>query len=76
MKERKNDKGERVFVFEANCYQTLTVSELWPDGDAPENPTTADVLALVKKCGGAKQILDDWDLLYDIDLYVDGEMAR
>lgn len=40
----------------------LTVEELWPDGDAPANPTEADVLALVEKCGGWRTILREWDL--------------
>lgn len=40
----------------------LTKEELWPDGDAPENPTAKDVVELIRKCGGATKIIEDWNL--------------
>lgn len=43
------------------CEQ-LTVDELWPDGDAPDNPTVSDVRALIDKCGGLKRTIDEWNL--------------
>lgn len=48
----------------------LDVSQLWPDGDAPENPTAADVRRLVDDCGGVK-IIRDWDLDDDAFITVD-----
>lgn len=40
----------------------LTVEELWPDGDAPANPTAADVYGLIKSSGGFVRVLRDWNL--------------
>lgn len=39
-----------------------SIDELWPDGDAPENPTVQDVVDLIKQCGGVRQVLHDWDM--------------
>lgn len=41
---------------------TLDADELWPDGDAPENPTAADARNLIQKSGGIYRVLDDWNL--------------
>lgn len=47
---RKRDTvSERCFYFEVGDEASLTVDEIWPDGDAPENPTVEDVIAEVKK---------------------------
>lgn len=40
----------------------LSVEELWPDGDAPANPTEADVYRLIKSSGGFVRVLRDWNL--------------
>lgn len=40
----------------------LDTDEIWPDGDAPENPTVADVEKVIAKCGGWDRIIRDWDL--------------
>lgn len=42
---------------------TLTVEELWPEGDAPKNPTVADVEALVEREGGWARVLNFWNLV-------------
>lgn len=41
----------------------LSVDELWPDGNAPEDPTTDDVRALVEEDGGIRRVLRDWNLI-------------
>ena len=51
---------------------TLDEDELWPDGDAPENPTADDVRELIEAEGGIVQVIDDWNLAsrhtgYDVD---------
>jgi len=28
----------------------------------PENPTVKDIVELIRKCGGAKRIIEDWNL--------------
>jgi hypothetical protein len=50
----------------------LTVDEIWPDGDAPENPTAADVLAVMRSCGPKSRLVHDWNL--DFDIEVDGHV--
>lgn len=41
---------------------TLSVDEIWPDGDAPENPTRDDVIAVMQKSGSAYRLAQDWNL--------------
>lgn len=43
----------------------FSVDELWPDGDAPENPTADDVEGLIDSCGGWPRIISDWNLNED-----------
>lgn len=43
----------------------LTVEEIWPDGDAPENPTEADVAEVLKKYSLA-DLIGDWDCGCDV----------
>jgi hypothetical protein len=40
----------------------LTVEQLWPDGDAPAEPTARDVELLILKDGGWPRVLIDWSL--------------
>lgn len=40
----------------------LTVEQLWPDGNAPANPTVRDVELLILKDGGWVNVLRDWSL--------------
>lgn len=54
-----------TFVIEYSIYTEMTVDELWPDGDAPENPKPADVEALINDCGGWDRIINDWCLRDD-----------
>ena len=37
--------GEKSFTITFDGSATLTVDEVWPDGDAPANPTLLDVHA-------------------------------
>jgi hypothetical protein len=59
------------FHIEIDC--DLTLEDIWPDGDAPENPTVEDVKRVFY--GGekpsqwvAKRACEDWDLLHDLDV--------
>ena len=60
----------KVFNFSIQADINLTVEQIWPDGDAPENPTVDDVLAVIKHNGGKDRILRDWSLMDDLDLTV------
>jgi hypothetical protein len=52
----------KKFRIMIECDVELTVAQLWPDGDAPENPTDDDVLELIEECGGVERVLGDWNL--------------
>jgi hypothetical protein len=61
-----------VFQFELSADVTLEVEDIWPDGDAPENPTVDEVLEVIRKCGGVRTVIRDWDLDNDLRLDVSG----
>lgn len=63
-------RQSKGFNFSISADIWLEVKDIWPDGDAPENPTVADVLEVIKKCGGKRDVLTDWSLLDDLDLTV------
>jgi hypothetical protein len=48
------------FSIELDATLDLSISEIWPDGDAPENPTVADVVAVLEKHGSVTSVLSDW----------------
>ena len=50
------------FAILYSCDVELDLEQLWPDGDAPENPTPADVYALVQKDGGFYSAIRSWNL--------------
>ncbi len=40
----------------------LTVDQIWPDGNAPADPTAKDVLELNDDDGGPETVLREWNL--------------
>ena len=65
---------EKTFQIEITGFHNLTVSQIWPDGDAPANPTVEDVIAVMRSCAhSAQQLTSDWELDYDVE--VDGKLA-
>jgi hypothetical protein len=68
----------KVFTVALHAEYTLTVDEVWPDGDAPENPTAEDVAKEMASYSNAstaysrcRETLGDWGL-DDVDVDVDG----
>lgn len=59
-----------VFCIDITLHTTLTLEQIWPDGDAPAEPTIEDVWkAFCPRRGNARDLLracQDWDLL-DVD---------
>ena len=47
----------------------LTVKQIWPDGDAPKDPTVDDVLAEMQKYGTFLDVLGDWRLVESLDVF-------
>jgi hypothetical protein len=62
--------SNKKFCFSIETHVDLTVDEIWPDNDAPENPTVDDVLKVIAECGGATQVIQDWNLVDDLTLSV------
>lgn len=60
----------KKFTINIECSVDMDLDELWPDGDAPENPTAKDVENLIEKSGGPVGIIDDWNLRDDFLLFV------
>jgi len=51
----------------------LTPDEVWPDGDAPENPTVEDVKTAMLKSGSLYCLARDWDMqLEEVEVYGTG----
>lgn len=64
-----------TFHFEWGGTADLTIDQVWPDGDAPENPTTDDVIAALRKDADSdaqfRWLADRWN--FDMqDIEVDG----
>lgn len=52
---------------------TLAVEDVWPDGNAPANPTAQDVADVIDSCGGASCVVREWNLLDGISIVGNGE---
>lgn len=59
-----------MFHFSIEADVSLGVEDIWPDGNAPENPTLEHVLEVIKKDGGARRVLEDWNLIDDLSLTI------
>jgi hypothetical protein len=46
----------------------LEVEDVWPDGDAPENPTAADVAEVMRSTGSIGRIVSEWNLWAEIEV--------
>lgn len=58
----------RAFTLELGTVE-LQIEDIWPDGDAPENPTAQDVADLIMKCGGPWAVMTDWALVDGIEVW-------
>lgn len=48
----------------------LSIDEIWPDGDAPDEPNINDVIDVMKKSFSPLNVAKDWNLIDS--LYVNG----
>lgn len=62
MSDVKIEGKAKRFRIQVQFSETLDVLALWPDGDAPENPTVEDVLALIENEGGFLAAVREWGL--------------
>jgi hypothetical protein len=56
--------------FSGEC--PLTLAEIWPDGDAPANPTSQDVVDRIKAtCGDSlSAFFSEWNLEGDVEVSI------
>lgn len=50
--------------------ESLSTSQIWPDGDAPQNPTSDDVYKLLLRYHSLGEFLDAWSLGHITDVEV------
>lgn len=66
----------KTFHFEWGGTADLIVTDIWPDGDAPADPTTDDVIKAMMRSNGwatPKSVCQDWNFeLEDIEVRGDG----
>jgi hypothetical protein len=60
------------FSIDITINETYSIEEIWPDGDAPENPTVDDVVKVIQACGGPDRVAQDWNLLDGLSLDISG----
>ncbi len=60
MSDVKIEGKAKRFRIRIEFSETIDVMALWPDGDAPENPTVTDVLALIENEGGFMAAVREW----------------
>lgn len=72
---RQKRKNNKAFTFNVSGEIRLHADEIWPDGDAPDDPTVEDVLDSIEdNYGDPGSWLCDWDL--ETNLVVDIEEAK
>lgn len=59
----------RNFVIHIEADFNLLTEHIWPDGNAPANPTADDVANLMRSLGAKARVLHDW-CLDDVEVSV------
>lgn len=63
--------SDKSFTITLEMDVSLTAEEVWPDDDAPEDPTAEDVLAVMKGKGHGKlDAVDAFNLEESVSLHV------
>lgn len=58
----------KTFYIDIAGYYPLTVEDIWPDGNAPENPTDEDVAVRMREYGDVFTTLRDWNLRPEVSV--------
>lgn len=53
-------EAKKTFFIEVGDEAHLTVDEIWPDGDAPENPTREDVIEKIRATESRFSFASNW----------------
>lgn len=53
--------SDKQFTVKIEYETIMSIGEIWPDGDAPENPTAQDVIkAMQEDCPTVGGLLSEW----------------
>ena len=63
--------SERTFYISVGGGENLPVSAIWPDKNAPENPTADDVAGQIRASGSLSDWLDEWNMASVLRVHVD-----
>lgn len=61
---------KKKFTIDLSGSFTFNVTQLWPDGDWPNDPSIEDVNKLIEKEGGAACVIAEWNLDPEINVRV------
>ena len=53
----------KLFIISYEMETELDTHQLWPDGDAPDNPSCEDVRSLIEEHGGIVRVIKAWNLV-------------
>lgn len=51
-----------IFYLRLEVDAVLRVEDIWPDGDAPADPTVDDIRAVLHAAGHPLEVADDWGM--------------
>lgn len=54
----------------------LDLEQIWPDGNAPDEPTAEDVVKVLESCGSLFSVLNDWCLDPRVVVYGPGRSSQ
>ena len=62
--------SNKTFTIRIECEVTLNTEDIWPDGDAPENPTAKDVVqAMDDDCVNIGALIEDWNFPAEVRVW-------
>lgn len=66
----------KYFTIGVDGWFDLTTEDIWPDGDAPEDPSADDVIAAIKRSSySVGNFLREWGLIEDLEVTVEGRQV-
>jgi len=76
VRRRGKETMTKYFNITINGDHLLKIEDIWPDGDAPENPTAEDVRRLIESLVNADEVvmnlaaylIDEWNLQCDVGI--------
>jgi hypothetical protein len=67
--------SEPRFIVSIEYDPMFSKTQVWPDGDGPENPTAEDVAEVMRRSGGVDSWLMDWNMRLSVSVREAGNAA-